>query len=196
MVHLKGFGRAIRLSSCAHHPQFFVLYLPLSSPDVSSTALSIGTSKMRTQLLLSVFVALMLVCIHAAPTPSQTVNHGENVSLFDTMIWDDGDFKAREGGVIARADSASQAKLQTLTAQKSNLELELQFVQQARIQIANMISSLFNASSKLDPNSAQAKQLTAAISSIQARDQQLELQSRRLDTELQVVQTEINAVSK
>jgi uncharacterized protein (DUF3084 family) len=114
------------------------------------------------------------------------------------MIWDDGDFKAREGGVIARAgaNSASQTRLQALKAQESNLELELHSVQQARTQIAHQLSSLSSQSSKLDPHSAQAKQLTATISSIKAHDQQLELQSKRLGTEHQAVQTEIDAVSK
>jgi hypothetical protein len=60
--------------------------------------------------------------------------------------------------------------------EQSNLELELQFIQQARIQIANLISSLFNVSSNLDPNSAQATQLQAAIASLQASDQQLSQQ--------------------
>jgi hypothetical protein len=78
-----------------------------------------------------------------------------------------------------------------LTAQKSNLELELQFIQQARIQIANMVSSLFNVSSNLDPNSAEATQLTAAIASLQANDQQLLQQQSAVTSQEQAVENQI-----
>ena len=91
---------------------------------------------------------------------------------------------------------ASQARLLMLTARKSDLELQLQFVQQARMQVANMVSALFNRSASLEPGSRDAEQLQAAISSIQERDKVLEMQSRRIDTQHQAVQTELEAVSK
>lgn len=91
---------------------------------------------------------------------------------------------------------ASQARLLMLTARKSDLELQLQFVNQARMQIANMVSGLFSSSANLDPNSAQSQQLQSTISSIQERDKMLEIQSRQIDTQHQTVQTEIDAVSK
>jgi len=68
--------------------------------------------------------------------------------------------------------AASQATLLMLTACKSNLELELQFVQQARIQIANCVSSLFSVTSQLDQNTltdAQCAMLDAAVVSLQAQ---------------------------
>jgi len=68
--------------------------------------------------------------------------------------------------------AANQANLVMLAACKSNLELELQFVQQARIQIATCISSLFVGNSQLDPNTltdAQCAMLDAAVVSLQAR---------------------------
>ncbi len=91
---------------------------------------------------------------------------------------------------------ASQARLLLLTARKQDLELQLQMVQQARMQVSNMVSALFNRSSNLDPDSKENKKLESAVSSIQERDKQLEQQSRRIDTQHQAVQTEIDSVSK
>src|SRR6476469_5598901 len=91
---------------------------------------------------------------------------------------------------------ASQARLLLLTARKQDLELQLQMVQQARMQVSNMVSSLFNRSSNLDPDSKENKRLESAVSSIQERDKMLEQQSRRIDTQHQAVQTEIDSVAK
>jgi uncharacterized protein (DUF3084 family) len=91
---------------------------------------------------------------------------------------------------------ASQARLLMLTARKSNLELNLQFINQARMQISNMVSGLYNQQSNLEPDSANAQRLNAQISSVQQRDKQLEMESKRIDTQHQTVQTEIEAVSK
>lgn len=91
---------------------------------------------------------------------------------------------------------ASQARLLMLTARKSDLELNLQMVNQGRMQIANMVSALFNRQSNLEPDSADSKRLQASISSIQERDKMLELESKRLDTQHQTVQTEIDSVQK
>jgi hypothetical protein len=91
---------------------------------------------------------------------------------------------------------ASQARLLMLTARKSDLELHLQMVNQGRMQIANMVSALFNRQSNLEPDSADSKRLQASISSIQERDKMLELETKRLDTQHQAVQTEIDSVQK
>lgn len=91
---------------------------------------------------------------------------------------------------------ASQARLLMLTARKSDLELQLQMVQQARMQVANLTSGLYNRSSNLEPDSAENKKLESAVASIQEKDKQLEMQSRRIDTQHQAVQTEIDSVSK
>ena len=92
--------------------------------------------------------------------------------------------------------AASQARLLMLTARKSNLELNLQFIQQARMQLSNMVSGLFNRQSNLEPDSSDSQRLQAQISSVQERDKALEMESRRIDTQHQAVQTEIDSVSK
>ena len=83
-----------------------------------------------------------------------------------------------------------------LTSRKSNLELNLQFIQQARMQLANMTSALFSRQANLEPDSKDSQRLQAQIASIQERDKQLEMESRRIDTQHQAVQTEMDAVSK
>jgi capsule polysaccharide export protein KpsE/RkpR len=92
--------------------------------------------------------------------------------------------------------AASQCRFEMLTARKSDLELEGQFINQARMALANITGSLFSISANLDPNSPQTQQLQARIAAIQAVDKALELQLRRVDTQRDAVQTEIDAVRK
>jgi uncharacterized membrane protein len=92
--------------------------------------------------------------------------------------------------------AASQARFMALTARKSDLELQGQFINQARMQLANVTGSLFTIGSNLEPDSAEAQLLQARIAAIQAIDKSLELQLRRVDTQHEAVQTEIEAVRK
>lgn len=92
--------------------------------------------------------------------------------------------------------AASQARYMMLTARKSDLELQGQFINQARLSLANVTGALFTISSNLEPESPEAAQLQARIAAIQAVDKALELQLRRVDTQRDAVQTEIDAVRK
>jgi uncharacterized membrane protein len=92
--------------------------------------------------------------------------------------------------------AASQARFMTLTARKSDLELQGQFINQARMQLANVTGALFTVSSNLEPESAEAQLLQARVAAIHAIDKALELQLRRVDTQHEAVQTEIEAVRK
>lgn len=92
--------------------------------------------------------------------------------------------------------AASQFRFEMLTARKSDLELEGQFINQARMALANITGSLFSISANLDPNSPQTQMLQARVAAIQAVDKALELQLRRVDTQRDAVQTEIDAVRK
>jgi hypothetical protein len=91
---------------------------------------------------------------------------------------------------------ASQARYLMLTARKSDLELQGQFINQARLQIADITGALFTVSSNLDPESPETQQIQARIAAIQSVDKALELQLRRVDTQHDAVQTEIDAVKK
>jgi hypothetical protein len=92
--------------------------------------------------------------------------------------------------------AASQSRYLVLTARKSNLELTGQQINQSRLQLANVTNDLFNTASTLDPDSAEAIQLQLRINAMQSLDQALELQLRRVDTQQQAVQTELEAVKK
>ena len=92
--------------------------------------------------------------------------------------------------------AASQARYMILTARKSDLELQGQFINQARLSLANITGALFTIAANLEPESPEAQQLQARIAAIQAIDKALELQLRRVDTQRDAVQTEIDAVRK
>ncbi len=92
--------------------------------------------------------------------------------------------------------AASQARYMQLTARKSDLELTGQQVNQSRLTLANVTNDLFNVASTLDPDSDESIQLQLRINSLQSLDQALELQLRRVDTQQQAVQTDIDAVRK
>jgi capsule polysaccharide export protein KpsE/RkpR len=92
--------------------------------------------------------------------------------------------------------AASQARSMILTARKSDLELQGQFINQARTSLANVTGALFTLSANLEPESPQAQALQARIASIQSIDKALELQLRRVDTQRDAVQTESDAVRK
>lgn len=92
--------------------------------------------------------------------------------------------------------AASQARFLALTARKSDLELNGQQINQSRLQLANVTGALFTILSNLEPESSEAQQLQARISALQEIDQLLELQLRRVDTQQEAVQTEIEAVQK
>lgn len=92
--------------------------------------------------------------------------------------------------------AASQARYMMLTARKSDLELQGQFINQARMQLANVTGALFTIASNLEPEGPEAQLLQARVAAIQAIDKSLELQLRRVDTQREAVQTEIDAVRK
>jgi DNA repair ATPase RecN len=92
--------------------------------------------------------------------------------------------------------AASQARYMMLTARKSDLEIQGQFINQARMQLANVSGALFEITSNLEPESPQAQQIQARIAAIQTIDKALELQLRRVDSQQEAVQTEIQAVQK
>jgi transposase len=92
--------------------------------------------------------------------------------------------------------AASQARLMMLTARKSDLELQGQFINQARMQLANVVGTLFNVSSNLEPEGPLARALQQRIAAIQAIDKSLEMQLKRIDTQHEAINTEIDAVKK
>jgi len=92
--------------------------------------------------------------------------------------------------------AASQARLLMLTARKSDLELQGQFINQARLQLSNSVGSLMSLQADLGPENPQVQQLQFRIAAIQELDKGLELQMRRIDTQREAITTELEAVRK
>lgn len=92
--------------------------------------------------------------------------------------------------------AASQARYMMLVARRSDLELAGQFINQARLNLANITGLLFSVSSNLEPDSPEMQALQARINAMQSIDKALELQLRRIDTQREAVSTEIDSVRK
>jgi hypothetical protein len=92
--------------------------------------------------------------------------------------------------------AASQARLLTLTARKSDLELEGQLINQARMYLANTIGALFTISTNLEPESPVAIAIQARVVAVQSLDKALEMNLQRVNTQRQAVLTEFEAVQK
>jgi DNA repair ATPase RecN len=92
--------------------------------------------------------------------------------------------------------AASQARYLTLTSRKTDLEFTGQQINQSRLELANITNDLFNVGTTLDPDSDEAIQIQLRINALQSLDKGLELQLRRVDTQQQAVQTELEAVKK
>lgn len=92
--------------------------------------------------------------------------------------------------------ASSQARYLVLTARKNDLELTGQQINQSRLQLANITNDLFNIATTLEPDSNEAIKIQLRINALQSLDQALELQLRRVDTQQQAVQTELEAVKK
>ncbi|MDX2084056.1 MAG: hypothetical protein SFZ03_01540 [Candidatus Melainabacteria bacterium] len=92
--------------------------------------------------------------------------------------------------------AASTARLLMLVARKTDLEFQLQLIQQARMRLANVMDRLFLTLGNLDPNSPQIRQLEILQERIKNQDKRLEVIANRITTQHQAVETEIQAVRK
>lgn len=96
--------------------------------------------------------------------------------------------------------AASQARFLMLTARKSDLEMQGQSINQKRLGYANKTSSLMSLATSNpmynEPENPFAQMIQSQIEQLQQIDKILELDLRRVDTQQQAVQTEIQAVQK
>src|SRR5262249_10654407 len=91
--------------------------------------------------------------------------------------------------------AASQARFLALTARKSDLELSGEQINQSRAQLSNITNELFMLYSEA-MDDGQKDVLQFRIAALQSVDKMLEQQLRRVDTQRDAVQTEIDAVNK
>lgn len=95
--------------------------------------------------------------------------------------------------------AASQARFLMLTSRKSDLEMQGQGINQKRMSYANMLNQYLNFASMSQTNNPESPQsifMQSKITQLQQVDKMLELDLRRVDTQQQAVQTEIQAVQK
>lgn len=92
--------------------------------------------------------------------------------------------------------AASAARRAMLTARLSDLQLQGQFINQAKMQIANMSNSLFNATTNLEPESPQAQLIQQRIAALQTIEKMLDMQLARLDSQEEAVKTELEVLKK
>lgn len=92
--------------------------------------------------------------------------------------------------------AANQARLMSLIARRSDLELEAQFISQHRLYLGNLVTGLIDLQSKLDPESQPAKVFEARIKALQQADKILEMQLNRLNSQREAVSKELDSVQK
>jgi hypothetical protein len=92
--------------------------------------------------------------------------------------------------------AASQTRLLTLVARKSDLELMLQQINQTRTRLANMINGLALRLSNAANSNGGDPAAEGMLLSIQQQDKILEMHAQRVNTQHEAVQTEISAVQK
>jgi hypothetical protein len=92
--------------------------------------------------------------------------------------------------------SASQARLNSLTAEKTDLELTAQQINQERLRLANETSKLFNLNSNLDPKGSESLKLNLKINSIQSLDKSMLIQQERVNSYYKAVDAELSSLRK
>lgn len=90
---------------------------------------------------------------------------------------------------------ASQARYMMLVALKSDVDMQTQATNQARMALASMVGRLVDLRMNLDPDSHQAMALQRRIEIVQQMDKRLELMNKN-DYLAQAIQTEMTAVQK
>lgn len=95
--------------------------------------------------------------------------------------------------------AASQARLMMLVARKSDLEYQLQAINNQRMHLANLVGNLsMQMANNFDTGSTSAQNQAnqAKLLGIQQIDKVFEMQAQRINTQHEAVQTEIAAVQK
>ncbi len=92
--------------------------------------------------------------------------------------------------------AANQARLLALIARNSDLQLEMQFVNQRRMALGNMISGVMDLQSNLAPDSQASKVLDAKIRQLQQADKLLEMHLNTVTSQQKAVDTQIDGVKQ
>lgn len=83
-----------------------------------------------------------------------------------------------------------------LVARETDLNLQMQMINQARMQLANSINTLLQGAANQSPDSSDARAMQARIQALQEADRRMEMQLRRIETQHNAVQSEIEAIQR
>lgn len=92
--------------------------------------------------------------------------------------------------------AASSARLYMLIARKSDLEFQLQMINQARLRLTNVLDKIYASAANLDPENPWMQKQDILLERIQQQDKRLELMANRINLQHQAIETEIGAVNK
>jgi hypothetical protein len=92
--------------------------------------------------------------------------------------------------------AASSGRLMMLLSRKSDIEFQVQLIQQARMRIQNVMDRLMLSFNTLDPNDPMVRQSEVLLQRIQLQDKRMEMVAQRLTTQHEAISTEVQAVKK
>ena len=92
--------------------------------------------------------------------------------------------------------AASQGRLLMLVSRQHDLELQLQFINQAKMQLAQSMTRLMTAGANLEPGSDAANRVQYVTAAANAQEKQLDIMANQNDSQLNAVRTEIESVRK
>jgi hypothetical protein len=92
--------------------------------------------------------------------------------------------------------AASQARLMGLISQQYDIELESQFIENRKIQLANITNGLFDMQNKLEVGSSAYKLLEGRIRQLSQADKILDMQLKRLSNQRDAIMKEEESTQK
>ena len=95
--------------------------------------------------------------------------------------------------------AASSARLLMLVARKSDLEFQLQMINQQRLLLTNSMDKIYASQLRrggVEPDDDFIKEQQVLLKRLQEQDKALELSAQRINYQHEAIQTEIQAVNK
>jgi hypothetical protein len=97
---------------------------------------------------------------------------------------------------VAGGLASNSARLMMLAGRETDLRLQMQMINQARMALSNSIDTLIQGAAHQSPDSADARAMQARIQALQEADRRMEMQLRRIETQHNAVQSEIEAIQR
>jgi hypothetical protein len=92
--------------------------------------------------------------------------------------------------------AANQAREMLLVSRKSDLEMDVQFIEEHKLYLSNMTNQYFGQQASLEPNSPALKLLNARIRQLQQAEKILDMHLKRINTQREAIIKELESVDK